>query len=229
MNLTIILRYLFTVFEFQSSIAIAKTPTPPLSGGLYYIFCKILHFQLIFGTLDATELPSTNLTLQYVAIGRGTQNYTCASSSSLPVPQGAVATLFDLNWLAYHNEPLLNTIPPVAVYLPLQPYGFGLTFPVAVLGQHFFDSTGTPTFDLYSVNKALYGSKTGDIKAPAAANKGPAGTGAVDWLQLTANAGYESNGLSLAYRVVTAGGQPFNCTVAGAITVQYAAEYWFYD
>jgi Protein of unknown function (DUF3455) len=98
-----------------------------------------------------------------------------------------------------------------------------------VLGHHFFDSTGTPTFDLCSVNKILYGMKTGDIKAPATANNGPAGTGAVDWLQLTAKAGYTSVGLSLAYRVVTAGGEPSTCTVAGVMTVQYAAEYWFYD
>jgi hypothetical protein len=114
----------------------------------------------------------------------------------------------------------LNAIPPIAVYMPP---------PFDVLGRHFFDSTGTPTFDLYSVNKILYGIKTGDIKAPVTANKGPAGTGAVDWLQLTAKPGYESKGISLAYWVVTAGGQPLNCTVIGPMTVQYAAEYWFYD
>jgi hypothetical protein len=183
----------------------------------------------MLGTLDATELPSTNLTLQYVAVGRGTQNYTCASSGSLPVQQGAVATLFDATWLAYHDESTLNAIPPRAVYIPFLPYRFDVTLPFIVLGHHFFDSTGTPTFDLYSVNKTLYGRKTSDIKAPAAANKGPAGTGAVDWLQLTAKPGYESNGVSLAYRVVTAGGEPFNCTIAGIMFVQYAAEYWFYD
>jgi hypothetical protein len=71
--------------------------------------------------------------------------------------------------------------------------------------------------------------KTGDIRAPETANKGPAGTGAVDWLQLTTKAGYDSVGLSLAYRVVTAGGESSACTAAGTMNIQYAIEYWFYD
>ena len=141
---------------------------------------------------------------------------------------GAVATLFDATGLAYFDESALNAVPPLAVYIPVwrsltPPFG-----KILVLGHHFFDSTGTPVFDLYSVNEILYGKKTGDVQAPAAANKGPAGTGAVDWLQLTAKAGYDSLGLSLAYRVVTAGGKPLNCTVGGIMTIQYAAEYWFY-
>ena len=41
---------------------------------------------------------------QYVAIGRGIQNYTCATASSVPVALGAVATLFDATSLAYSNE-----------------------------------------------------------------------------------------------------------------------------
>jgi Protein of unknown function (DUF3455) len=139
--------------------------------------------------------------------------------------------LFDATGLAYSDESALNAIPPLAVYVPFCPSQPCLPSPfgdVLVLGHHFFDSAGTPVFDLQSVNKTLYGKKTADIKAPATANKGPAGTGAVDWLQLTAKTGYESVGLSLAYRVVTAGGEPSNCTFAGVMTVQYAAEYWFY-
>jgi hypothetical protein len=146
------------------------------------------------------------------------------------VQLGAVATLFDATKLAYYDELALHSIPPIAVYIPLLRLDLPLPFgDIVVLGHRFFDNTGTPTFDLQSVNKILYGTKMGDIKAPATANKGPAGTGAVDWLLLTAKAGYGSVGLSLAYRVVTAGGEPPNCTVAGTMTVQYAAEYWFYD
>ena len=143
--------------------------------------------------------------------------------------QGAVATLFDATRLAYSNESTLNSIPPLAVYVPLWLLGLDIFGDLIVLGHHFFDSTGTPIFDLHSVGRVLYGKKTGDIIAPATANKGPARTGAVDWLQLTAKAGYDSVGLSLAYRVVTAGGQPSNYTVARTMTVQYTAEYWFYD
>jgi hypothetical protein len=75
------------------------------------------------------------------------------------------------------------------------------------------------------MNKILYRIKTSDIKALVIANKGLAGTGAVDWLQLTAKLGYESKGISLAYRVVTASRQPLNCIVIGPMTVQYTAEY----
>ena len=59
---------------------------------------------------------------------------------------------------------------------------------------------------------------------------GPAKTGAVDWLQLVAKDGVESVGLQTVYRVVTAGGNPpAVCPSVGVISVQYAAEYWFYD
>lgn len=79
------------------------------------------------------------------------------------------------------------------------------------------------------MSKILFAGKTGDVKAPSTASKGPSGTGAVDWLQLTAKpAPYVSAGLSVAYRVVTAGGVAPACTAAGTLSVQYAAEYWFY-
>jgi hypothetical protein len=101
-----------------------------------------------------------------------------------------------------------------------------------VLGHHFFDAFLTPTFDLSSVGKILYAGKTADIKAPLTASKGPAGTGAVDWLQLKAKSTYTSVELSVAYRVETAGGVAFSCNTSTSPTavqsVQYAAEYWFY-
>jgi hypothetical protein len=100
---------------------------------------------------------------------------------------------------------------------------------MVLLGHHFFDSSGTPVFNLTDVNKILYGTKTADIKAPATANKGPWGTGAVDWLQLESKAGYVSVGLSVAYRVYTAGGEPLtSCEQPGVMAVPYAAEYWFF-
>ena len=145
--LLIVLTSTFQILD--SAVVVGETtPTPPLGGGLYpYLPLVFLHFSLILGALHATELPSTNLALQYVALGWGTQNYSCTSLSSSPVQQGAVATLFNATWLAYYAEPALNTIPPIAVYMPPPPF--------EVLGRHFFDSTGTPTFDLYSVNKIL--------------------------------------------------------------------------
>lgn len=80
------------------------------------------------------------------------------------------------------------------------------------------------------MGKILYAAKVGDVKSPPTSNKGPDGTGAVDWLALTAKTGYTSVGLGEVYRVVTAGGNPpTTCAAAGVVSIQYAAEYWFYD
>ncbi|KAE8448103.1 hypothetical protein EG329_009868 [Mollisiaceae sp. DMI_Dod_QoI] len=191
---------------------VKATPTIPSSG-------------------NTPDLSTTNLTLSYVAIGRGVQNYTCASPSATPVALGAIATLFDATTLAYESEALVHAIPPLAVYMPQPSSNLALAAGIfKPLGHHYFDAAGTPTFDLTAVGKILYGAKSGDVKAPGTANKGPAGTGAVDWLELSKKATYTSVGAQLAYRVVTAGGNaPAVCSKAGVITVQYAAEYWFYD
>lgn len=75
----------------------------------------------------------------------------------------------------------------------------------------------------------MYGSGVGDIPAPADANAGPQGYGAVDWKALGAAAG--STGLGEVYRVETAGGKaPVSCAgfEGSTVLVQYAAMYWFY-
>lgn len=140
---------------------------------------------------------------------------------------GAVATLFDATKLADADEAAVHAIPPMIVYIPLPSSSLAVASGnLPILGHHYFDAAGTPTFDLSSVGKILYGAKTGDVKAPSTANKGPAGTGAVDWLQLTKKATYTSVGEQVVYRVETAGGSaPTNCTSTDLITVQYAAEY----
>lgn len=121
-------------------------------------------------------------------------------------------------------------MPGVAVFTSLPSTATADFMDLKPLGHHFFDASGTPTFDLSSVSKILYAAKTGDITAPSTANLGPAGTGAVDWLSLAAKATYTSVGLTQVYRVETAGGNPITpCTVAGVESVQYAAQYWFYS
>lgn len=147
----------------------------------------------------------------------------------MPSPLGAIATLYDATSLAFTSESAVHAIPPVAVYMPLPPGNLAVAAGVLKpLGHHYFDAAGTPTFDLTAVNKILFGGKSGDVKAPSTANKGPMGFGAVDWLQLTKKATYTSVGASVAYRVVTAGGSaPANCSSTALITVPYAAEYVF--
>ncbi|OAA65901.1 malate dehydrogenase [Niveomyces insectorum RCEF 264] len=98
------------------------------------------------------------------------------------------------------------------------------------LGHHYFDANGVPTFDLSSVNLFASLSKTGDIKAPATADPGILGSGAVDWLQLTASSNGLSRGIELVYRVTTAGGASEACSAidGGEGSVPYTALYWFY-
>ncbi|OWP05132.1 hypothetical protein B2J93_5650 [Marssonina coronariae] len=169
-------------------------------------------------------LPTTTLALTYVFVGRGTQNYTCAAPSASPVALGAIATLYDATALAYTSPQVLHTIPPLAVTQPTprSPSGLALAAPLLEPGgEHFFDSAGTPVFVLPAAEKILYAAKAAGAAAPG-------GSGAVDWLYLTARPGYTSVGLAAVYRVETAGGKAV-CDEAGAQQVDYAAEYWFFD
>lgn len=212
------------------------TPVAQLSlPGTSAAHPQILKNRKANAPLLASGLPSTSLTLQYVAIGRGIQNYTCASVGATPLAVGAIATLYDATELAQVNLSVVHAIPPIAVNDAPPAAGHDYTLPppvnhLSVLGHHYFALDGTPTFNLSSVSKLLYAAKNGDVTAPAGASKGPANTGAVDWLSLVAKTNYDpSIGLGQVYRVETAGGAaPATCSSTNIITVQYSAEYWFY-
>ncbi|TKA60937.1 hypothetical protein B0A49_09605 [Cryomyces minteri] len=88
-------------------------------------------------SLPASTLPPppAGTTLKYVALGLGTQNYTCASpsASSPPMPAGALATLYDAT--------ARLSLPSGAVQIPKLPAtslksSNGLGLPQ--LGQHYF-------------------------------------------------------------------------------------------
>jgi hypothetical protein len=170
------------------------------------------------------------LTLQYVAIGRGVQNYTCSAVGAVPVQQGAKATLFDATALAKTDESLLHAIPGIVVYWPLPSDSTAKFYNLAVLGHHYFDSASTPTFDLTAVNKIGYMRKTVAVSAPADADIGPDKTSAVPWLDLNNKPGYVSKSITQVYRVETAGGNPYaTCNSTDLMEIEYAAEYWFYN
>ncbi len=174
--------------------------------------------------------PNAGLTLQYVAIGRGVQNYTCSAVGAVPIQQGAKATLFDATALAKTDESLLHAIPAVIVYWPLPSDSTAKFYNLDVLGHHFFDSASTPTFDLSAVNKIGFMQKTAAVSAPAGANVGPDKTSAVTWLDLNNKPGYVSKSITQVYRVETAGGNPYaTCTSTDLMEIEYAAEYWFYN
>jgi hypothetical protein len=198
-----------------------------------------LHTHLLTNTGDASLPPPTGLILRSITIGHGVQNYTCvsATTNSTPVSIGALATLYDITSLALSSPDLASTLPALAAALPLTASfivpnmplfleGVG-TFPI--LGGHFFTAEATPTFDLFTAGARIFSKVAKKIKAPAEADRGLEGTGAVDWLALTAKDG--SVGLSQVFRVQTAGGNPPpSCAgVEGVISVPYAASYHFYE
>ncbi|RAL15727.1 uncharacterized protein BO97DRAFT_475396 [Aspergillus homomorphus CBS 101889] len=184
----------------------------------------------------ASSFPSpSGLTPVYVAVGRGTQNYTCATSSSnsTPVAIGAVARLYNATCIAANYPTLLEQLPDLAYNIPL-PGAEEDTLPPAnleLLGHHYFQGTSTPIFNLDTTSEHQNGiaitKKQGAIDAPSYAVKG--GTGAVQWLYLTTIDGTVGDYKSV-YRVTTvSGAAPETCkNMQSTFTVQYAALYYFY-
>ena len=169
-----------------------------------------------------TPLPpvTSGLSLYLIAIGRGTQNYTCADSTatSVPVAIGALATLYNATCLAGANPTIFNEIPAAALKVPLP----NIPQSLVPVGHHYFSNATTPTFDLGSLG-FVHAKKINSVPAPA--------TSDVAWLKLEHETQGEIGNIAEIYRLNTAGGSPpTNCSdMAPAFEVQYAAEYWFYS
>ncbi|KAI9694772.1 MAG: hypothetical protein M1822_000388 [Bathelium mastoideum] len=172
------------------------------------------------------------LNLRVIALGVGTQNYSCEETpnwaNSTPATIGARANLYDVTQLFTTNPERIGNITEQAL---LANDGLNNT----LIGEHFFTyvgSTLTPTFDLDGHAPAYFLSavKADSETAPKAAYEGMDGEGAVPWLLLTSDSSGLTEGLSEVYRVETAGGaQPATCADKdGPFEVPYSAEYWFY-
>jgi hypothetical protein len=179
---------------------------------------------------QALPAVSEGLKLHHVAVGRGTQNYTCDTSnpSSAPAPNGAWAHLFNASCVAALYPDLLESIPGMAIHFDVsetQPLGpSGLT----PSGLHYFSNKTTPVFDLgdYGI---FHGAKLNGTDAPTAAAVGLAGERAVPWLKLATIEGSTAN-MKEVYRVDTAGGSaPATCQgLPATFEIQYATVYWFF-
>ncbi|PGH00627.1 hypothetical protein AJ79_08142 [Helicocarpus griseus UAMH5409] len=186
--------------------------------------------------------------LLHVAIGRGTQNYTCTSPNSKerltkPKATGALATLYSATCLAATYPYLLSLLPNIALQLTNPPYSpirnpssdpsttFGPNA-MPVIGYHYFSGEGVPIFDLLADGHAAV-EKIEGVDAPkgAMAGVGEHVHGAVPWLFLAGVEGNEGKAKSV-YRVNTAGGTaPGSCEEVEdgkEAVVEYAAEYWFF-
>ncbi|EED21344.1 conserved fungal protein [Talaromyces stipitatus ATCC 10500] len=191
-------------------------------------------------SVPSSSLPPATGTLKYVAIGRGTQNYTCADATAdtLPSQIGAVANLYDASCIAANYPDLLDlatdivlnfSLPAPGVQTPLAPAN------VEILGHHYFETTTTPTFNLNTTPDKQFGvaltSKKNSTTAPQGSIIGQfnVGYGAVPWLYLTSITG-TTDGITSVYRVKTAGGAaPATCSgQPAAFQIQYSAQYFFY-
>lgn len=180
--------------------------------------------------------------LKHVAIGRGTQNYTCdaGNATAAPVQIGALAALFNASCVAATYPDLLDVLPRVALQFNLTQgeadpgyYSSSATLaPTNILGlsgHHYFLDLTTPFFDIDTPAMSLGAApcaKNSSSSAPAGAPTGQQGEGAVPWLRLLAREG-TSGDLQEVYRIQTAGGDPpATCEgMPASFEVQYAAQY----
>lgn len=217
----------------------AAAPVCDMNNAVMPVACKYSTFQLALyrpnNTTAPTPLapPTAGLQLKHVAIGRGTQNYSCGTNeTAAPLALGAVATLYNASCVASTYPDLLAMLPNVALQFNLSTANQATLSPsnLAISGHHYFANTTTPTFNLNTTAMDLGFapcSKNASVPAPAGAPVGQdnTGYGAVPWLRLLTRDGATGN-LEEVYRINTAGGNP-PATCAGMPTtfeVQYAAE-----
>lgn len=195
--------------------------------------CDLSAVQLprVPGSQTPIPLPGAGYKLKHVALGRGTQNYTCSPNDEAAVPAaaGAVATLFDASCVASAYPALLTEMSRVTVNFNLTDLNTLAPSNLLLSGHHYFAPNVTvPFFDLGPLGSAMT-AKNASEPAPADAAKGQGGEAAVPWLKLTTREGATGD-LQEVYRVGTAGGSaPATCKdMPATFEVQYTAQYWFY-
>ncbi|OAA66178.1 hypothetical protein ISF_04016 [Cordyceps fumosorosea ARSEF 2679] len=194
----------------------------------------------VMPTLPGLPSPAPGSQLRHVAVGRGTQNYTCdGNPSSKPKAVGAVATLFNVTCLASKYPDVSGHIPGMAVHFDFDASASAAAAadtsdrlgPATLLvsGHHYFTAAGVPFFDLGGQGH-IPCAKNASADAPSTATVGQKGEVAVPWLRLLATKD-ATEGLGEVFRVSTAGGSPPDTCkdLNGPFQVEYAAEYWFWS
>ncbi|CEL54452.1 hypothetical protein RSOLAG1IB_07055 [Rhizoctonia solani AG-1 IB] len=161
---------------------------------------------------------------KYIALGYGTQNYTCSATGTY-ASAGAVAKLLDISCLPKSDPQTFREVQSYAYKLRprweliedfLKPYS-------RFSGNHYFipqDGGSAPKFDFTQSGRGyVVTKKTGGASSPE-------GSQNVDWLELQNTSG------SLAkyvFRVDTQGGQPpSSCRPGQTAQVLYTTKYWFF-
>ncbi|KAF2024354.1 hypothetical protein EK21DRAFT_104718 [Setomelanomma holmii] len=157
--------------------------------------------------------PASDTQLVLIALGQGTQNYTCgANLTAAPSAIGAVAQLFDAS-CALSSDPTASTTALGTIEESAKS-----------IGAHFFLDTTTPDFDIVGLGNTQ-AKKVEDCNAPSS-------TADVKWLRLEAQAQGSTSSVKQIYRLNTVGGlAPSSCEGKAAgdiVTVKYEAQYWIY-
>ncbi|KAI9739251.1 MAG: hypothetical protein M1834_007464 [Cirrosporium novae-zelandiae] len=201
--------------------------------------CSAINNPPLIGSNVTIVAPTSNLTLKYITLARGTVNYTCSpdvvNSTDAPELLGTNLTLYDvaplLPYLASEDD--LHHFPAILVNMTEQAVAEFLNLPV--LGYQYFPKIHYAITDLGS-HGYMEGKADADYQIITADGnpRGPDGSVALSWIREYASAGTPSWGVSQTYRVYTAGGEPglgISCEEFGETAefdVQVAAEHWFY-
>lgn len=220
--------------KVQATKALSSLPTCDLSKARMPVVAGV----------DGLPAPDDGTKVRHVAVGRGTQNYTCDpnNDSIAPKAAGAVATLFNASCLAALHPDVLSSMPAMAVHFKLEDtekhFKLGDTEnlgPTAMVksGLHYFTDGSTPHFDMDTPKETIAQvdcAKDGSSNAPATAAVGQLGEKAVAWLRLATKGGTTGD-IKHVYRVDTAGGSPpATCKdMPAKFQVEYAAVYWFWQ
>ena len=239
------------VSERISTIAHAPANTrsspSPTSSSASLPACSLASASLPSSALPP---PSEGLIPYHIAVGRGTQNYSCPAGgdpNAAPTALGATAMLFNTSCLAAINPNVFSLLPAAALSVPTPPANSKVLFPAEAFlsGHHYFSDATTAVFNLHTATANFgisFTKKTANVTAPASTpgkqNVGPDGSAAVAWLKLgvkdpNGNCEPEDNkGIKEVYRVNTQGGSPPKTCGAygktGTFEVNYSAEYWFF-
>lgn len=214
--------------------AAPNLPDPPAGS-------KLLHIALGFGIQNYTcssvgASPTANGALAmlydvtHLYPGKGHESLVQRAWDHLP--SRALATHeVPLNFNKTSEGRVDPRAPGASLTNPFTPDAplclYGMT-PIPFLGHHLFTSSGVPNFVLDGGKINVLAGKLGAVDAPKNADKGPDGTGAIQWLQLGAKDG-STGGAKFVYRVATAGGNSHGCAkAAGQDSTSYAAYYWFF-
>ncbi|CAO2650979.1 Nn.00g092760.m01.CDS01 [Neocucurbitaria sp. VM-36] len=151
--------------------------------------------------------PQSDMHLILIALGQGTQNYTCGADLTLPPSAfGAVAQLYNASCALSSSSSSSSTQESPSI------------------GAHFFLDTSTPDFDIVGLGNTR-AKKVEEVLSPQ-------GSGNVKWLRLEAQREGSTSAVREIYRLETVGGvAPGSCEGRGVgevVTVGYEARYWVY-